>query len=99
MRTEVFLNSSCAGLTRASIFFARSLTKWMDCRVKPGNDSGASECNPKLHEMTAGAISLFRVVIYNDFCNSHVSGRRGPNLLPKMCRPICHPDVAPSVVI
>jgi L-cysteine S-thiosulfotransferase len=26
--------SSCAGLTRASIF----LRKWMDCRVKPGND-------------------------------------------------------------
>src|SRR5262249_20316454 len=30
---------SCAGLTRASIFFARkSLRRWMDCRVKPGND-------------------------------------------------------------
>src|SRR5688500_3646997 len=27
---------SCAGLTRASIFFA----KRMDCRVKPGNDTG-----------------------------------------------------------
>jgi len=25
---------SCAGLTRASIFFAKT----MDCRVKPGND-------------------------------------------------------------
>jgi hypothetical protein len=70
MRTEGFLNSSCAGrsasktrvnalMTRASIFFARSLTKWMDCRVKPGNDSGASECNPKLHEMAAEPISLF----------------------------------------
>ena len=28
--------SSCAGLTRASIFFR----KRMDCRVKPGNDGG-----------------------------------------------------------
>jgi len=32
-------NSSCAGLTRASIFFARKfLRRSMDCRVKPGND-------------------------------------------------------------
>src|SRR5207249_869986 len=32
--------SSCAGLTRASIFFARRIVaKRMDCRVKPGNDS------------------------------------------------------------
>ena len=34
-----FPNSSCAGLTRASIFFAKkSLRRLMDCRVKPGND-------------------------------------------------------------
>jgi hypothetical protein len=25
-------------MTRASIFFAKSFTKMMDCRVKPGND-------------------------------------------------------------
>src|SRR5262245_23179580 len=32
-------SQSCAGLTRASISFARrSLPKRMDCRVKPGND-------------------------------------------------------------
>src|SRR5262249_61464803 len=32
-------SQSCAGLTRASIFLARrSLRRWMDCRVKPGND-------------------------------------------------------------
>jgi hypothetical protein len=32
-------SSSCAGLTRASIFFARKfLRRSMDCRVKPGND-------------------------------------------------------------
>jgi hypothetical protein len=37
---EVVARSSCAGLTRASIFFAkRFLRRWMDCRVKPGNDS------------------------------------------------------------
>jgi hypothetical protein len=69
MRTEGFLNSSCAGLTRASIFFARSLTKWMDCRVKPGNDGGVAICsicaapgserNPRLQETAARAISLF----------------------------------------
>ena len=27
----------------------------------------------RLYERTAGAISLFPIVIYNDFCNSHVS--------------------------
>jgi hypothetical protein len=26
-------------LTRASINLRKSLSKWMDCRVKPGNDS------------------------------------------------------------
>src|SRR5262249_29245758 len=32
-------SQSCAGLTRASIFFAReTLRRWMDCGVKPGND-------------------------------------------------------------
>src|SRR5580693_6234374 len=32
-------SSSCAGLTRASIFFARKfLRRSMDCGVKPGND-------------------------------------------------------------
>jgi hypothetical protein len=46
-----------------------------------------------------GQFPCFGVVIYNDFCNSNVSGRRGPNLLPQMCHPICHPDVSPSVVI
>jgi hypothetical protein len=29
---------SCAGLTRASIHLRKSLSKKMDCRVKPGND-------------------------------------------------------------
>src|SRR5215469_975958 len=28
--------------------------------------------NLRLHEMTAGVISLFPVVIYNEVCNSHV---------------------------
>ncbi|WP_225674837.1 hypothetical protein [Bradyrhizobium hereditatis] len=34
LMAEPELHSSCAGLTRASIF----LQKKMDCRVKPGND-------------------------------------------------------------
>jgi hypothetical protein len=29
---------SCPGLTRASIPLRKSLSKKMDCRVKPGND-------------------------------------------------------------
>jgi hypothetical protein len=32
------LAASCAGLTRASIILRKSLSKRMDCRVKPGND-------------------------------------------------------------
>src|SRR4051794_6960319 len=40
--------ASCAGLTRASITLRKSLSKGMDCRVKPGNDesqgSGCRHC-------------------------------------------------------
>jgi hypothetical protein len=73
---EVVASPSCAGLTRASIFFAkRFLRRWMDCRVKPGNDGAdgyvpvhvprlsscrtLSECNPQVQESGAGAIPLF----------------------------------------
>jgi hypothetical protein len=31
--------SSLPGLTRQSIFFATTLTKWMDARVKPAHDA------------------------------------------------------------
>jgi hypothetical protein len=37
--TAIVLDSSCAGLTRASIEKSASF-KPMDCRVKPGNDGG-----------------------------------------------------------
>jgi vitamin B12 transporter len=36
------LNSSCAGLTRASILKKKSPSSGMDCRVKPGNDDTAA---------------------------------------------------------
>jgi hypothetical protein len=35
---EAIQLSSCAGSTRASISLRKSLSKVMDCRVKPGND-------------------------------------------------------------
>src|SRR4051812_29444716 len=35
---EAIQLSSCAGSTRASITLRKSLSKKMDCRVKPGND-------------------------------------------------------------
>src|SRR5262249_46235880 len=40
-------SESCAGLTRASIYFAKSpYEEWMDCRVKPGNDAlGPRRCS------------------------------------------------------
>jgi hypothetical protein len=34
----IYARSACAGLTRASIYLRKSLSKMMDCRVKPGND-------------------------------------------------------------
>src|ERR1700730_1593585 len=46
-------SSSCAGLTRASIFFARKfLRRSMDCRVKPGNDDlklARMGLDPRIH--------------------------------------------------
>ena len=42
---ECLASRSCAGLIRASIFFAKSfLQRWMDCRVKPGNDDLMRAC-------------------------------------------------------
>jgi hypothetical protein len=64
---EVVASPSCAGLTRASIFFAkRFLPRWMDCRVKPGNDSGVAICstcmplgrNQQVYKIATGAISI-----------------------------------------
>src|SRR6202022_3940317 len=46
-------SSSCAGLTRASILFARKfLRRSMDCRVKPGNDDlklARMGLDPRIH--------------------------------------------------
>jgi hypothetical protein len=36
------IDSSCAGLTRASILKNPSIFRTMDCRVKPGNDDEES---------------------------------------------------------
>ena len=66
----------------------------MDCRVKPGNDSGGLERNQQVCEMTAGAISLFPVDINNENCNFNVLGRRGRYATPYVIH-----DVSPSVVI
>jgi len=123
MSTEVVTSSSCAGLTRASIFFARKfLRRRMDCRVKPGNDGAdgyvrlvhvprlssccaPSERNPQVRESGAGAISLFPVVINNDFCNSSVSAPPrpkcvAPNVTPHMSPTMWHhPSSSQSFVI
>src|SRR3954454_24008882 len=39
------VSTSCAGLTRASIIFVKSLSKRMDCRVEPGNDDFYEWCS------------------------------------------------------
>jgi hypothetical protein len=44
---------------RIHLLREKLLRRWMDCRVKPGNDSGGSERNHQVCEMSAGAISLF----------------------------------------
>jgi hypothetical protein len=42
-------------------------------QTKPsGEHARERRTNPRLCEMTAGAISLFRIVIYNEVCNPHV---------------------------
>jgi hypothetical protein len=38
LRTSSASTASYAGLTRVSIHLRKSLSKVMDCRVKPGND-------------------------------------------------------------
>src|ERR1700730_16865245 len=54
-------SSSCAGLTRASIFFARKfLRRSMDCRVKPGNDDlklAPMGLGPRIHVFLMAAKS------------------------------------------
>src|SRR4051794_21058482 len=47
--------SSCAGLTRASIHLRKSLSKKMDCRVKPGNDGSVRGTVPALRSSVKNA--------------------------------------------
>ena len=55
-------SSPCAGLTRASIFFARNfLRRSMDCRVKPGNDDlklAPMGLVPRIHVFRAAAKAM-----------------------------------------
>ncbi|HEV7877903.1 hypothetical protein, partial [Bradyrhizobium sp.] len=60
------IEASCAGLTRASIFFVRSLSTMMDCRVKPGNDDfyeQASRLLPR-RQIEASCAGLTRASIF-----------------------------------
>jgi hypothetical protein len=55
-----------------------AMTAWMDARgvsfcPRFARPAPPSERNQQVCEMTAGAISLFPIVLYNEFCNSHVS--------------------------
>ena len=104
VRTELTRAASCAGLTRASIFYPRSLTKWMDCRVKPGNDSGVCACAPrsatnKCTKWRSAQFPLFPIDTINENCNPNVFGLRGsdhPHMSPTMWH---HPSVSPPGVI
>ena len=64
-----------------------------------------SERNPQVRESGAGAISLFPVVINNDFCNSSVSAPPrpkcvAPNVTPHMSPTMWHhPSSSQSFVI
>ena len=50
----------------------------------PQHEGEGRRTNLWVYEIGAGAISLFRVVINNGFCNSNVLGRRSPMCHPQM---------------
>jgi hypothetical protein len=55
--------SSWPDLIRPSIFFARrSLTKLMDCRVKPGNDGGS--CRSSMDQTSQQQLSDARLAFF-----------------------------------
>ena len=59
------------------------LRRRMDCRVKPGNESGVCACAPrsatnKCTKRPPTPLPCFLPVLYRERCNSNVSGRRGP---------------------
>ena len=91
---------------RIHLLRKKSLRRWMDCRVKPGNDRvdgtrapfsfarSARNATRGCAKWRPGQFPLFRIDSNNENCNSNVSDRRGPCVTP-----LCHPDVPPCVVI
>jgi hypothetical protein len=88
-------NPSCAGLTRASIFFAKNflrrgwiagsspaMTAWMETHAISVTVVAALwSPSARLQMQPAGVRKYnrcFRIVIYNEFCNSHVSSALSP---------------------
>src|SRR5262245_43515125 len=69
---------SPAGLTRGSIFFARTLTKKMDGRVKPGHDGGTSFAGLARAAMLAcNDHSSFAVIAHGPHCDHRADVVRG----------------------
>ena len=85
---------------RIHLLRKKSLRRWMDCRVKPGNDREDGTRAPFSFARSArnatrgcaksrlGQFPLFRIDINNGNCNSNVLGLRG------LYHPICHPRCA-----
>jgi hypothetical protein len=57
---------------RGAAFWQNEPNKHFGQTKPSGEHARERRTNPRLCEMTAGAISLFRVVIYNEVCNPHV---------------------------
>src|SRR5262245_18299052 len=104
MVAAVVFDSSCPGLTRASIFFCKSLLRrWMDCRVMPGNDGGwisadghcykiAAQGSPLMPRFAANLAYRFTErLLIERFAGASAAGFRAVELQPPY-------DHAPSAV-
>jgi hypothetical protein len=74
------------------------LRRWMDCRVKPGDDSGVAICstcapserNQQVYKMTAGAISLFPDCYLQWLAQLQRVGAAEAYLSPHISPTMCH---------
>jgi hypothetical protein len=80
-------NTSCPGLTRASIHLQKSVAKMMDCRVKPGNDERVEVLEAQVRHQIA-ALVLDRVG-----ASQPLKRRMFGNILP--IQPIVNSDLIP----
>ena len=87
-RAAMLLSMRARGTQRTWAAEAPALASRCDA---PQHEGEGRRTNLRVYEIAAGAISLFPVVIYNDFCNSRVSGAPSPNVSPPNVTPHMSP--------